>query len=582
MLREVASKTSDVAGDATTTATMLAEAIVREGAKLVAAGMNLKRGIGVAEAVSDLERRSKKIKTSKEIAVAGGDRRRRRGDDEPRRLRRRDPMSPAASNNAPLVPVGSATACESKSRDRRGFEFQRSSQVPMRARYIVLVIVIALVIVAGAAVAWAERYPAIPAMTKPPSAQSFTSAAIEHGAVLAALGDCAVCHTRAGGASHAGRRPIQTPFGTIYSTNITPDPATGIGGWSEEALRRAMREGVDGRGRYLYPAFPYDHFTKVTDADIHDLYAFLMTREPVEAEAPANRLPFPLNIRELLAGWNLLFLDRGVFRPDPAKSPAWNRGAYLAEGLGHCSACHTPRNIAGAEKRSSAYLAGGTGDGWDAPALNRSSPATAPWTSAELAAFLTTGWHANHGLASGPMSAVVDGLAKLPGDDVKALATYIASFEPPPSSDKTSEALALADEREFGPTEVASLGNVPPASGGGAAHGAEIFAGACATCHHRGPGLPASRPVALGLSSVVNASRPDDFLHIVLEGIRPRDGEAGPRMPGFAALLNQRQLADLAAYVRNHFTKETEWQDLRTDATGIPKEGRPTTLASGE
>jgi mono/diheme cytochrome c family protein len=202
---------------------------------------------------------------------------------------------------------------------------------------------------------------------------------------------------------------------------------------------------------------------------------------------------------------------------------------------------------------------------------------------AELAAFLTTGWHANHGLAAGPMSAVVGGLAKLPADDVKALATYIASFEPAPSSDKTSEALALADEREFGATEVASLGDVPPSSGSGAAaRGAEIFAGACATCHHREPGLPTSRPVALGLSSVVNGSGPDDFLHIVLEGIRPRDGEAGPLMPGFAALLNQRQLADLAAYVRNHFTKETEWQDLRTEAPGIRKEGRPVTLASGE
>jgi mono/diheme cytochrome c family protein len=453
----------------------------------------------------------------------------------------------------------------------------------MRARYIVLAIVVALVVVAGGAVAWAERYTAFPQTAGPPPANSFPPAAIEHGAVLAALGDCLVCHTRTGGAAYAGGQPIETPFGTIYSTNITPDHETGIGRWSEEAFRRAMHDGIDRGGRFLYPAFPYDHFTKVTDADIHDLYAFLMTREAVQAEAPPNRLPFPLNVREVLAGWNLLFLNRGVFQPDPRSSAEWNRGAYLAEGLGHCGACHTPRNIAGAERRSDGYFAGGAGENWDAPALNGGSPAAAPWTADELATFLTTGWHANHGLAAGPMSAVVDGLAKLPAADVRALATYIASFEPAPSNDQASQALAFAKEREFAPTEVASLSDAPLSSASGAAsRGAEIFAGACSTCHHRGTGLPASRPIELGLSSVVNGNSPANFLHVVLAGIRPRDGEAGPLMPGFAALLSDQQLADLAAYVRNHFTKKPEWRDLLTAASSIRKEGEPAALADSE
>jgi mono/diheme cytochrome c family protein len=452
----------------------------------------------------------------------------------------------------------------------------------MRTRYVVLPILIAVVIIAGGAIAWAERYSALPPTSGPPAPSSFARASIEHGAELAALGNCGACHTRAGGATYAGGLPIETPFGTIYATNITPDAETGIGRWSEAAFRRAMHEGVDRGGHYLYPAFPYDHFTRVTDEDIRDLYAFLMTREPVNATAPKNRLPFPLNVRLLVAGWNLLFLERGVFRADATKSAEWNRGAYLAEGLGHCGACHTPRNILGAEKGTSKYFAGGRGEGWDAPALDSSSPAPAPWTQDELAAFLSTGWHTDHGLAAGPMRAVVEGIGKLKADDVQALAAYVASFEPIPSPEQTGQALAFANDREFGPTQVASIGNVPLSTGSaGAQRGAEIFAGACATCHHRGPGLPSSRPIELGLSSVVTAAAPGNFLHIVLAGIRPRDGEAGPLMPGFAALFNDAQLADLAAYVRSQFTRKPEWWNVLNQAAGLRKQGEPSALAGG-
>ncbi len=201
----------------------------------------------------------------------------------------------------------------------------------------------------------------------------------EAGAELAAVGNCVVCHTAPGGRPFAGGLALPTPFGTIYSTNITPDPETGIGRWSEAAFQRSMREGVDRQGRHLYPAFPYDHYTRVSDEDNRALYAYLMTREPVSAEPPANELPFPLNVRMVLAGWKLLFLREGAYEPDPAQSAEWNRGAYLAEGLGHCGACHSPRNAFGAVKTGEDHLAGGESEGWTAYALNHASPAPIPW-----------------------------------------------------------------------------------------------------------------------------------------------------------------------------------------------------------
>jgi mono/diheme cytochrome c family protein len=224
---------------------------------------------------------------------------------------------------------------------------------------------------------------------------------VRKGANLAALGDCNTCHTAPDGQDFAGGLPVPTPFGTIYSTNITPDPETGIGRWSEEAFRRAMREGVDREGRYLYPAFPYDHFTLVSDADDDALYAFLMIRKPAHATSPANGLPFPLNQRPVLVGWNLLFLRRGQFKPDPAHDDLWNRGAYLAEGIGHCGACHTPRNMFGAEKRNEAF-AGGEAEGWRAFPINASSPAPIPWDADALYAYLRQGSHGLHGVAGGP------------------------------------------------------------------------------------------------------------------------------------------------------------------------------------
>src|SRR3984957_15818697 len=186
--------------------------------------------------------------------------------------------------------------------------------------------------VAAFAVAWR---PAIAAI-EPPAPQSFDSALVRRGRDLAAIGNCNDCHTVSGGQSFAGGLPGPTPFGIVYSSNITPDPETGIGRWSEAAFRRAMRSGVDRDGQHLYPTFPYDHFTNVTDADDGAIYAYLMTRPPVHAPARDNQLSFPLNQRVVVAGWKLLFFHRDNYQPDSTKSEEWNRGAYLVEGLAHC------------------------------------------------------------------------------------------------------------------------------------------------------------------------------------------------------------------------------------------------------
>src|SRR5882757_1283094 len=261
----------------------------------------------------------------------------------------------------------------------------------------------------------------------PPDASVYSAATIARGKQLAALGDCAVCHTSANGVLNAGGRPIETPFGTIYATNITPDAETGIGAWSYPAFERSMREGIHRDGRQLYPAFPYTHFAKATDADLQALYAYLMAQAPVRAENPKNALAFPFNLRPLLAGWNALFHQPGVFEADATRSALWNRGAYLVEGLGHCAACHSPRNALGAEK-ASAYLAGGFAESWEAPPLTSLSHAPIPWSEDELFAYLRTGESRLHGVAAGPMAPVVKELAALPDQDIRAMAVYLASF----------------------------------------------------------------------------------------------------------------------------------------------------------
>ncbi|QOZ24543.1 molybdopterin cofactor-binding domain-containing protein [Bradyrhizobium sp. CCBAU 51753] len=378
-----------------------------------------------------------------------------------------------------------------------------------------------------------------------PDASVFSAATIARGKELAALGACAVCHTSEHGILNAGGRPLETPFGTIYTTNITPDIDTGIGAWSYPAFERAMREGIHRDGRHLYPAFPYTHFAKASDADLQALYAYLMAQAPVRAETPQNTLAYPFNLRPLLAGWNALFHRPDTFQPNPAKSEAWNRGAYLIEGLGHCSACHSPRNALGAE-RQAAYLAGGLAEGWEAPALTSLSKAPIPWSEDELYAYLRTGESRLHGVAAGPMAPVVKELAALPDQDIRAMAVYLASFNE--AADRPAHhALAVKLETTTAVTTAPSVG-------------ARIYQGACAVCHEvGGPPLFGSRP-SLALNSNLHSEVPDNLIQVILHGIaKPAASDLG-YMPPFKDSMSDGQVAELVGFLRRQFAPgKPEW-----------------------
>src|SRR5712672_4168072 len=322
-------------------------------------------------------------------------------------------------------------------------------------RMIGSIIAIAAIVaaMAVAAIVWRPAMAAI----DPPAPQSFDSALVKRGRDLAAIGNCNDCHTVRDGKNFAGGLPVPTPFGTIFSSNITPDAETGIGRWSETAFRRAMRAGVDRGGQHLYPTFPYDHFTNVTDADDQALYAYLMTRQPVRAPARENELSFPLDQRFVIAGWKLLFLRHGTYQSDSTQSAEWNRGAYLVEGLAHCGSCHTPRNALGAE-RATAQFAGGDVENWQAYAINAQSPSPVPWDAEALFAYLRNGWHPDHGSARGPMAQVVSNLSSVPESDVRAIATYMAGVFGAPTPDRKNQGeAALARAKSI--SEPASQAN---------------------------------------------------------------------------------------------------------------------------
>ena len=428
---------------------------------------------------------------------------------------------------------------------------------------------IAVVVAAGCAVviavfflaAW--RAPIEP--IAPPDAGGFDPALLRRGAELAALGNCNICHTAPGGKSFAGGLAVPTPFGSIYSTNITPDPETGIGRWSEAAFQRSMREGVDRAGRHLYPAFPYDHSTLVTDDDNKAIYAYLMSREPVRAAAPVNDLRFPFNLRILLAGWKLLYLRRGPYQPVGSQSEAWNRGAYLVEGLAHCGACHTPRNAFGAESRNNRY-AGGEAEGWTAYALNPQSPAPVPWNAEALYDFLRMGWQAEHGVARGPMAPVVDNLASVRETDVRAIATYVASVlgEPAPERRRQGDAL-IARARNDGPgSKPVSGDSTTNATHASEPFGGMIYASACAPCHESGRPLPFGG-IDLALSSAMQGPKAYNVINVVLAGLPAAEAESSPIMPGFSDVLSDQQLVDLIGYLRSRFSDKPPWTDIAKD-----------------
>ena len=382
----------------------------------------------------------------------------------------------------------------------------------------------------------------------PVSASSFAADEIARGEVLAGIGNCATCHTSREGRPYAGGRDFSTGFGTLYSTNITPDPEEGIGRWSRDAFARAMHKGIARNGTYLYPAFPYTHFKNLADEDLDALYAYLMSLEPIAYTPPENAMRFPFNLRFLQWGWQLLFFDDEPLRPDPQQSDAWNRGAYLAEGAGHCTACHSPRNAFGAENKDRAY-AGALVDNWYAPALNAQQPVPVHWDADSLYSYLRDGQADYQGVAVGSMGEVVhNGLRKAPDRDIRALAVYLASVAGPTDANAATqrgrELMEAAQQR----------------SESAHSHGEYLYLTACAGCHFNAAGAPLALRAELSLNSAVTASDPTNLLRVLLQGVSASEGTPGIVMPAFAVLTDE-DIGSLAEFLRQRAGLPA-WQGL--------------------
>lgn len=374
----------------------------------------------------------------------------------------------------------------------------------------------------------------------PVAAAPAETAPVARGRYLATLGNCTSCHTREGGTPFAGGVAFKTDFGTLYSSNITSDTKAGIGGWTLAQFVRAMREGVDDEGEHLYPAFPYPEFSKLGDADLADLYAYLKTLAPSGEVAPPNELRFPYNQRSLLALWNALYFKPAPFQPDTARSAEWNRGAYLVQGLGHCGACHTPRNFLGAEKADAALSGGAYLDAvsgsdirpWSAVNLTSAASGLKAWSVADLASYLKTG-HGSRTGAYGPMNEVILNSTRFWTDaDLQAVAVYLKALP----ANETSPTQSLDDkQRNAGET---------------------VYTINCGTCHlPTGLGsTPGSElgPPLVG-SAIVQSSDPAALINIILYGaqvVSPAPAQGWKNMKAFGTILEDEDVAALANYLR--------------------------------
>jgi mono/diheme cytochrome c family protein len=353
---------------------------------------------------------------------------------------------------------------------------------------------------------------------------------LRRGQYLVAAGDCMSCHLREGGEPLAGGLGLHTPFGTIYSPNITSDKDSGIGNWTNDQFFGAMHNGTDDEGKNLYPAFPYPWFTLVTREDSDAILAFLKTTPAVSYTPPNNELTFPLEFRFLVKGWNLLYFKARDFEANPSQSAEWNRGAYLVNGLGHCGACHTPKNSLGAAKTTSEF-SGGTLDNWVAPDLTANDrTGLGSWSLDDITEYLRTGRNLHAG-AGGPMADVVTYSTSLMNDqDRHAMAIYIKSQAASPSVART-------------PPDAAAM-----------KRGAEIYSDACASCHlENGVGQPRYFP-PLGPNAALQQSDPIGLEHLILAGGRIGTSAERPSpltMPSFAWKLSDREVADVSTFIRN-------------------------------
>ena len=364
-------------------------------------------------------------------------------------------------------------------------------------------------------------------------AQTASSAAeiVARGKALADAADCAGCHTADPSKPFAGGRLIDTPFGGIYSPNLTPDRATGLGGWSDNEFYRALHEGISPDGSRYYPAFPYPNFTKLTREDVVAIRAYLATLTPFRNTRAPPQLHWPLSYRLVMRGWNWLFFRPGTFEADPKQSEEWNRGAYLAEGAAHCGVCHTPKNIFGADKRGQLY-GGSPVRGWFAPRLdNAARSGLKSWSVDDIVEYLQSGRNGRSHAGKPMAEVVVNSTSKMSDGDVHAIAVYLKSLpigapepvvSPPPQANMTA--------------------------------GAAVYAHACIACHEvGGEGAPRIYPPLPGNANLQSAD-PASTLRIILDGAQtvttPRAPNTGS-MPAYSKDLSDQQIADVATYIRN-------------------------------
>lgn len=397
-----------------------------------------------------------------------------------------------------------------------------------------LLVLLALALATVALIAWlnVRGEAAIDAKTAAPF--TATPQQIAQGAYLARAGNCAACHTARGGADYAGGLGIATPFGTVYTSNLTPDAQTGLGRWTPAAFWRAMHHGRSADGRLLYPVFPYSSYTQVSRADSDALFAYLRSLPPVVQPNRDHALAFPYNSQAALAVWRALFFRAADYAPETAQTAEWNRGAYLVRGLGHCAACHAGRNLLGAS-RSELALQGGAipMQHWYAPSLaSRREAGVAEWDIHEVVALLKTGTSA-HGSVMGPMADVVFGSTQhLRDDDLRAMAVYLKALP--------QQAIAPPSAK---PPEAAQFSS-----------GQKIYQDHCAHCHgEQGEGARGAYPALAG-NRVVTMDTPANLVQTVLHGGFAPATAGNPRpygMPPFQQTLDGPQIAAVLSYIRH-------------------------------
>lgn len=362
---------------------------------------------------------------------------------------------------------------------------------------------------------------------------------VERGRYLATVGNCISCHTDAehGGAPLAGGRAMETPFGTIFTPNITFDDETGIGRWSRDDFWRAMRRGERPDGAQLYPAFPYPWFTRMPREDVDAIYAYLSTLPTKTRPKPENALPFPLTVRETVVAWNALYFEEGPLPPAPDRSDAWLRGRYLVEGPGHCGACHSDKNIAGASAETllgtvkpDAHLTGGVLENWLAPEIRGGEGGLlSDWTEEDIAAFLGEGRNRHSSALTRMGEVVTNSTSRMTRDDLLAIATYLKSLKGPARD--TVEAAEPAAMKA----------------------GEAIYMDACSACHGRDGGGVEGMFGRLDGSAKANSADPITLIRIVLEGARSQPSDRYPSpisMPAFDWKLSDQEVADVLTYVR--------------------------------